>query len=104
MGDRKAPRGNEVNEIVAYDLWGAGFLMVNGVPLLRVVPGDYARFVFDNTGGQAVRALGAWNAGAQVSAKAYSQAIKQLKRMGRLANRDELMIGVESNGNGSING
>jgi hypothetical protein len=65
-----------------YDRWAAAYALTTGVKLVKVLPGEWARYVFDDTGGQASRALGEWRQGtALVNARAYAQAIRNLRRI-----------------------
>ncbi len=70
-----------------YDLYAAAYAIATGVNLLKVIPGQWATFVFDDSTGQASRALGEWrNGSGLVLARAYAQALKTLKRSMRNVN------------------
>lgn len=65
-----------------YDKWAAAYALTTGVKLVKVLPGEWARYVFDDTGGQASRALGEWRQGkALVQAKAFAEAFRNLRRI-----------------------
>lgn len=64
-----------------YDKWAAAYALATGVRLVKILPGQWIRYVFDDSDEQASRALGEWRAGkAMVQAKAYAEAFRQLKR------------------------
>jgi hypothetical protein len=64
-----------------YDIWAAAYALATGGTLVQVLPGEWARFVFDDSSGQASRALGEWRTDrAYVSARALAIAYRQLKR------------------------
>jgi hypothetical protein len=64
-----------------FDRGAAAYAVAVGVPLLRVVPGDWQRFAFDDSKGLASEALTAWRDGtATVNARAYWNAFKTLKK------------------------
>jgi hypothetical protein len=64
-----------------YDIWAASYALATGVKLVQVLPGEWTRFVFDDSFGQASRALGEWRTDrAYVSARALAVAYRQLKR------------------------
>lgn len=65
-----------------YDRWAAAYALTTGVKLVKVLPGEWARYVFDDAEGKASRALGEWRQGkAIVNAKAYSEAVRNLRRI-----------------------
>ncbi|HEY7350293.1 MAG TPA: hypothetical protein VH599_18395 [Ktedonobacterales bacterium] len=64
-----------------YDRWAAAYALATGVKLVKVLPGGWTAYTFDDSDGQASRALGEWRAGqALVQAKAYAEAFRQLRR------------------------
>jgi hypothetical protein len=64
-----------------YDIWTAAYALATGVRLVQVLPGQWTHYVFDDTSGQASRALGEWRTDrAYVSARALAIAYRQLKR------------------------
>jgi hypothetical protein len=64
-----------------YDIWAAAYALATGVKLVQVLPGEWARFIFDDSSGQASRALGEWRTDrAYVSARSLAIAYRQLKR------------------------
>lgn len=70
-----------MNTLELYDIWAASYALATGIKLLQVLPGEWTRFVFDDSSGQASRALGEWRADrAFVSARALAVAYRQLKR------------------------
>jgi hypothetical protein len=70
-----------VNTLEIYDIWAASYALATGVRLIQVLAGEWSRFVFDDSAGQASRALGEWRTNrAYVSARALAIAYRQLKR------------------------
>ena len=64
-----------------YDIWAASYALATGVKLVQVVPGEWTRYVFDDSSGKASKALGEWRTDrAYVSARALAIAYRQLKR------------------------
>jgi hypothetical protein len=64
-----------------YDIWAGAYALATGVKLVQVLSGEWTRFVFDDSSGQASRALGEWRTDrAYVSARALAIAYRQLKR------------------------
>jgi hypothetical protein len=64
-----------------YDIWMASYALATGVKLLQVLPGEWVKYVFDDSEGQASKALGEWRTDrAFVSARALAIAYRQLKR------------------------
>ena len=65
-----------------YDKWAAAYALRTGVRLLKIVPGQWVRFVFDDSDGEASRALGEWRSStALVPARSYASAFRQLRRL-----------------------
>jgi hypothetical protein len=70
-----------VNTLELFDTWAAAYAVATGVKLVKVLPGEWVRFVFDDSSGQASKALGEWRTDrAYVSARALAIAYRQLKR------------------------
>ena len=64
-----------------FDIWAAAYAVASGAKLVKIVPGDWTRYVFDDSTGQASKALGEWRTDrAYVSARALAVAYRQLKR------------------------
>jgi hypothetical protein len=64
-----------------FDRGAAAYAVAVGVPLIRILPGDWQRFAFDDSEGRASMALQAWRDGtATVNARAYWNAFKTLKK------------------------
>jgi len=72
----------EIGMLEIYDLYAAAYAGATGVPLVKVsLESSWGSFVFDDSTGQASRALGEWrNGSGLVLARAYAQALKGLKR------------------------
>ena len=70
-----------MNTLELFDIWAAAYAVATGVKLVKVLPGEWTRFVFDDSSGQASKALGEWRTDrAYVSARALAIAYRQLKR------------------------
>jgi hypothetical protein len=64
-----------------FDTWAAAYAVATGAKLIKILPGEWTRFVFDDSSGEASRALGEWRTDrAYVSARALAIAYRQLKR------------------------
>jgi hypothetical protein len=64
-----------------HDIWAAAYALATAVKLVQVLPGEWSRYVFDDSFGKASRALGEWRTDrAYVSARALATAYRQLKR------------------------
>jgi hypothetical protein len=71
-----------VKTIEIRDMWASAYLIARGNRLVRVIPGEWVHFEFDNEDGQASRALGEWGSGAaMVRAKVYAGAVRQVRRL-----------------------
>ncbi len=70
-----------MNTLELFDTWAAAYAVATGVTLVKIVPGDWVRFVFDDSSGKASKALGEWRTDrAYVSARGLAIAYRQLKR------------------------
>jgi hypothetical protein len=70
-----------VNTLEFYDIWAGAYAIATGVKLVQVLPGEWVRYVFDDSSGKASKALGEWRTDrAYVSARALAIAYRQLKR------------------------
>jgi hypothetical protein len=68
-----------------YDVYAAALALCRGVELVRVVPGNWVCFAFQNGHGEADAVLDEWRNGASVGARDYAEAVKRLKRLARTA-------------------
>lgn len=67
--------------VVTRELWAASYLYAKGIRLLKTIPGYWVGFEFDDTDGQASKALNDWYASdVQVSARDFVAAHRVLKR------------------------
>lgn len=65
-----------------YDRWAAAYALATGVKMIKIVPGQWVRYVFDDSDGEASRALGEWRGSmALVPAKQYASAFRQIRRL-----------------------
>jgi hypothetical protein len=70
-----------MKELAIFDRWAAAFALATGVPLLKVLDDGWQNYVFDDSDGQASRALGEWKDGqALVPARKLARAWRDLKQ------------------------
>jgi hypothetical protein len=67
-----------------YDQFAAAYALCIGVRLVNIIPGQWSRYLFDDTDGRASAALGQWRNGALIKGRDYANSLKQLKRMSRM--------------------
>jgi hypothetical protein len=85
MKEEIATKEQVLKTLTIFDLYMAAYAVASGVTLLKVIPqptGGWVTFEFDDSEGQASRALGEWSGGkAMVRAREYASAIRQVRRL-----------------------
>ena len=73
-----------IKSLDLYDPWAAAYAISTGAQLVTILPGEFVRYVFDDSNGQASRALGEWRQGrAMVAAKVFASAYRHVRRLAR---------------------
>ncbi len=71
---------DSMKTIALFDRGAASYALCVGIPLVRVLPGTWLAYEFDDSDGLASAALAAWKAGTGlVNARAYWNAFKTLR-------------------------
>lgn len=68
--------------ITTRNLFVAAYALASGIPLLKVLPGEWYTFCFDNANGHARQAVDEWHTGrAMVNAQRYAAAYRQARHL-----------------------